>query len=141
MNRKDIDLINESFLKVLEQTGDDGDGSSIDKEIQEKLSKLGKLISEPKYNKLGQNLRESVFVDYDGKELLRFYTNTDDKLHNTEGPAVVFASGNEHYYVNGKEASEDDIFAMKSASKMTTRRRERGDTDTEAETDINELFT
>ena len=106
MNRRDLDLINESFLKVLEQASDDG-GSDIDAEIQEKLSKLGKLYSEPKYEG-PQGLRESVFVDHTGKKIVTFYTNRNDKLHNESGPAIIFhESGSKHYFENGKELSEE----------------------------------
>jgi len=32
----------------------------------------------------------------------------DNKLHNTEGPAVIYPDGKEEYYINGFKYSKDD---------------------------------
>lgn len=95
MNRKDINNLNDMFMRVLTEAAGNPVSSN----------------SSAAYDKLDQNLRENKFTKDSGETLVLFYTlnpgtGGNDILHNAAGPAVIFGDGgdgNEFYFINGEQ--------------------------------------
>lgn len=108
MKKKDINTIGSIYEKILTEGAVPVHG--------------GEKTIEELYSYGPENLRENTFHDESGRKLVTFYTkrppndSENDKLHNLEGPAVIFFKENgsadpegTFYFVDNERISEAEF--------------------------------